>query len=432
MKVVVIGASPYDILPIILNDFLLETHVVRELVLVELNAELLQLHLTVAQAIARAADNPADITGTRNLYAALPGADMVLLCPKTGDPERWLADKQAMDDIGLGAQARAFGGLGGLLSGMRSAHMLRAIADSMRAVCPKAPLLLRTPPLDLCTQAVNDFGGVRAYGTGAVNAQHGHREVCALLGASHLEVCLDIAGIPGAPYLLGARDSDTHDDLLPEIEQKIMDGAWGSLPAHILSVYGALPVGDLRHHTDRLPDMPDTPRYDALPTPGTPAFQRDRLTALATVATDGLNARGRAAWASMMPVCGIHFGMGALALIGEEQGKLSGLMLPNTPAYLPDIPAGIAVQVPLTCCHGSLVDAPALRLPVPLRDLMIQHGEATRLAARAAWFGDRSALREAVEQLPALDGVDRLYALDFLSQRIEVHRDVLPQFFDED
>ncbi len=430
MKVVVIGASPYDILPIVLNDFLLETHVVRELTIVELNPELLQLHLTVAQAIARAADNPVDITGTRNIHAALPGADMVLLCPKTPDPVRWHADKQAMEGIGLGAQARAFGGLGGLLVGLRSGHMLRAISDSMRVVCPKALLLLRTPPLDIAAQAVNDFGGVRAYGTGAENALRGQHAVCNLLGVGIQHAHLAIAGIAGAPYLLDAREPDTNADLLPEIERKIMDGAWGTLPAHILSVYGAVPVGDLRYHTDRLPDMADSPRYDDLPMPGTPAFQRDRLTALATVATEGLSAKGRAAWATMMPTCGIHFGMGALSLIGEGQGLLAGLMLPNTPAYLPDVPSGIVVQVPLPCCRGSLVDAPALNMPLPLRDLIVQHGEACRCAARAAWFGDRTALRETVELLPALDGIDRLYALDFVEQRIAAHRDVLPQFFD--
>ena len=72
-----------------------------------------------------------------------------------------------------------------------------------------------------------------------------------------------------------------------------------------------------------------------------------------------------------------------------------------------------------------------IRVPAPLAEIMMDIDETNRLAALAT-TGDWSALREAVEVDPALEGLDRLYVQEVVRRLVQLNGDVLSRLVDDE
>ena len=66
-----------------------------------------------------------------------------------------------------------------------------------------------------------------------------------------------------------------------------------------------------------------------------------------------------------------------------------------------------------------------------MAEIMMDIDETNRLAALAA-TGDWSALREAVEVDPALEGLDRLYVQEVVRRLVQLNGDVLSRLVDDE
>ena len=102
-----------------------------------------------------------------------------------------------------------------------------------------------------------------------------------------------------------------------------------------------------------------------------------------------------------------------------------GLIRPNDGAVA-CVPDGRFVLLPSVVSGPQLSAQPLPPFPMALEELLDRLTEANLLYAQAAAFGDRIALREALEADPALAGVDLLYALDTVDDMVAAS--ALPRF----
>ena len=99
-------------------------------------------------------------------------------------------------------------------------------------------------------------------------------------------------------------------------------------------------------------------------------------------------------------------------------------------ASLPQLPPNAIIESDLHLADG-LVQPQGIRVPAPLAEIMMDIDETNRLAALAA-TGDWSALREAVEVDPALEGLDRLYVQEVVRRLVQLNGDILSRLVDDE
>lgn len=120
MKIVILGAGAYELAPALLDDLFVQYQTVCDLWVVDDSLDTAELTARAAQSLARAAALPARVFYTANPRKALPDADYVLWCREAPDAADFARDLAALDAIGLGKQARPFGGIGGAMTDRKS------------------------------------------------------------------------------------------------------------------------------------------------------------------------------------------------------------------------------------------------------------------------------------------------------------------------
>jgi 6-phospho-beta-glucosidase len=123
-----------------------------EVVLIDLNAERLELVKTLADKLARAAGLDLTITTTTDRRAGLTGCDAVLTSFRPGGFEaRYLDESIPLKHGVIGQETQ---GPGGFFMALRSIHVMQGIVADMEAVCPGAILFNYTNPINLVSEAV--------------------------------------------------------------------------------------------------------------------------------------------------------------------------------------------------------------------------------------------------------------------------------------
>jgi 6-phospho-beta-glucosidase len=123
-----------------------------EVVLIDLNAERLELVKTLADKLARAAGLDLTITTTTDRRAGLTGCDAVLTSFRPGGFEaRYLDESIPLKHGVIGQETQ---GPGGFFMALRSIHVMQGIVADMEAVCPHAILFNYTNPINLVSEAV--------------------------------------------------------------------------------------------------------------------------------------------------------------------------------------------------------------------------------------------------------------------------------------
>jgi 6-phospho-beta-glucosidase len=123
-----------------------------EVVLIDLNAERLELVKTLADKLARAAGLDLTITTTTDRRAGLTGCDAVLTSFRPGGFEaRYLDESIPLKHGVIGQETQ---GPGGFFMALRSIHVMQGIVADMEAVCPHAILFNYTNPINHVSEAV--------------------------------------------------------------------------------------------------------------------------------------------------------------------------------------------------------------------------------------------------------------------------------------
>ena len=430
MKIALIGQDIPMLLPTLMTDLLFAGKEPADLTLEEKNPAMQDLLRGYGDAVLRKAGIGGTLAVSDSREAVLSGADCVIYAGDCQPGSRFHMDRNALgsdeeNDPGLTDQARVNGGLGGLMHALRAGEEVLRLCDAMDECCPKALVINLGQPVARTT-AVFLNRGYRCYGLGRtpMKGASGADTYIRRLRIPPERAEVTIAGLPGFAFLMAIRDGGK--DLTGKLKKAAENNELGALSRRWLDWWGALPVGDVTDHAEFLPAQPDYIPEEKPEFGETVEKRRERILYMNTVREQGAEKR-EGAMAQLLllskapPIRPVKL---ALALLRKETAVLEAVTRRNG-RTLPDLPPEAVIEANLALRDGEDVTE-SIRLPAALAEIMTEVDAANRLAAKAA-AGDREALREYMEEDPALGGLDRLYCMEVADALIRMHADVLPR-----
>lgn len=430
MKIALIGQDIPMLLPTLMTDLLFAGKEPADLALEEKNPAMQDLLRGYGDAVLRKAGIGGTLAVSDSREAVLSGADCVIYAGDCQPGSRFHMDRNALgsdeeNDPGLTDQARVNGGLGGLMHALRAGEEVLRLCDAMDECCPEALVINLGQPVARTT-AVFLNRGYRCYGLGRtpMKGASGADTYIRRLRIPPERAEVTIAGLPGFAFLMAIRDGGK--DLTGKLKKAAENNELGALSRRWLDWWGALPVGDVTDHAEFLPAQPDYIPEEKPEFGETVEKRRERILYMNTVREQGAEKR-EGAMAQLLllskapPIRPVKL---ALALLRKETAVLEAVTRRNG-RTLPDLPPEAVIEANLALRDGEDVTE-SIRLPAALAEIMTEVDAANRLAAKAA-AGDREALREYMEEDPALGGLDRLYCMEVANALIRMHADVLPR-----
>ncbi len=433
-KIVIAGAGAYHFAPAIFEDLFINRREPVEVWMVDSDLDMAELSARGAQALARGFGCEARFYYTTQLSKATFGADAVIFCADFLDEEAWNKDLKALDDVGLGKQARLRGGIGGAMQTLRVLDFITDLAMQMSEECPDAPLIICDSgfggvQLARACECAQRFCGVRTLGVSGVTEQTKKR-LALYLDIREEDLDIQCAGLNNFSWVTRLRDRRKDTDLIPRCMKEMQEDSREELSSQYIDWYGAIPAGERVMLYELLADTEKSPRKTVLLSGVGLADYELRKRNLALLTVHGpLSPEGAKAWGqirksglvSARPVQILR------ALWGEKDCRVDNLNMPCDGA-VEGVAPGRFVECPAMIdkngVHGETVE-----LPVELHDLMGQLSLTNVLYAEAAATGSRAALREAMEIDPALSGIDLLYTEGVLSDMMEAQKEKLKRFF---
>ena len=438
MKLALIGQDIPMLLPSLLTDLLFAGKTAADVYAEEKNGAMQAVLQGYGDALFRQAGLGGGFTACGDRAEVLRGADAVIYAGDVMAASRFRMDREALsgrdedDPFGLTGQARVNGGIGGLLHTLRQGSAVYELCGRMREECPGAVVITLGQPVARTT-AMFLAEGFPAYGLNGqyIKGSNGLDAMAQKLGKKDAsEIQARVAGLPGFSFLLELKNSmggDLLSDLIPMVRRESM----GRLSARWLKRYGAVAVGDIPAHAEWLPDEEDyIPEKDP-PFGETVERRKERILCMNTVSDKGLtdNEAQMAQLLLLSKAPAVRPVRLALALLKKEDLRMESVTRRNN-GELPQLPAAAVIESRLELAKGEIVPH-GWRMPADLADVCMDIDLTSRLAAQAA-RGDRSALREAVETDPALEGLDRLYVQDVVDRMIRMHNDIITCFDEEE
>lgn len=194
MKIAIIGAAGLRT-PLIIKSILArqERLCLDELVLMDIDAERLELIGALTSIIEKSADTKFHILRTIDPTIALKDADFVITTFRVGGIESRAIDERVPLNYGVLGQETT--GPGGFAMGIRSIPVILDYVHLMKAICPNAWLINFANPAGMLTEAViRQAGWMRIAGIcdGPISMQ---LVIASLLGAKPEEIYLDYFGL---------------------------------------------------------------------------------------------------------------------------------------------------------------------------------------------------------------------------------------------
>ena len=129
-----------------------------EIVLIDLDAERLELIRGLAERMAAAKGVDLTASATTDRRAGLDGCDAILTSYRPGGFEARVLDERIPLTHGVIGQETQ--GPGGFFMALRSIHVMRQILDDVAVACPEARIFNYTNPVNIVAQAVTDHSDV--------------------------------------------------------------------------------------------------------------------------------------------------------------------------------------------------------------------------------------------------------------------------------
>ncbi|MEU8588080.1 6-phospho-beta-glucosidase [Streptomyces sp. NPDC048664] len=220
---------------------------VEELVLLDPDADRVELVAALARRILARQGHPGRVVATQDLGRAVEGADAVLLQLRVGGQAAREQDETWPLECGCVGQETT--GAGGLAKALRTVPVVLDIAERVRRANPEAWIIDFTNPVGIVTRALLDEGH-RAIGlcNVAIGLQ---RRFAALLDVPPADVHLDHVGLnhltwERAVRLGGPEGEDALPSLLAEHGERIAGDL--RLPRALLDRLGVVPSYYLRYY----------------------------------------------------------------------------------------------------------------------------------------------------------------------------------------
>ncbi|SDY94681.1 6-phospho-beta-glucosidase [Saccharopolyspora shandongensis] len=217
--------------------------VIDEIVLVDPDAERLEVVAAFCRRLLREAGHPARLRTTPDVVEAATGASAVLLQLRVGGQEARFGDETFPLDCGCIGQETT--GAGGLAKALRTVPVVLDIAEHVRAVAPDAWIVNFTNPVGIVTRALLAEGH-RAVGLCNVAITFS-RWIAQLLDVTPDAVRLEHTGLNHLTWVRGVRVDGR--DVLPELLAEHADALAGhiGLPSDLLRRLGMVPSYYLKY-----------------------------------------------------------------------------------------------------------------------------------------------------------------------------------------
>jgi 6-phospho-beta-glucosidase len=394
-----------------------------EIVLIDLDADRLELIRGLAQRMATAKGLELTVSATTDRRAGLDGCDAVLTSYRPGGFEARVLDEKIPLRHGVIGQETQ--GPGGFFMALRSIHVMQGILDDMALACPGARVFNYTNPVNVVAQAVTDHSDVPFVSLceGPIVYPEEIAEAAGLDPAR-----LDVASVGLNHGSWSVRHTYDGQDLLPLLQE-----TWARR-AHdpelkpsvrrmlrLATVMDSLPSEYFQYYyfeqdvLRELTGKPTTRAEDILGwVPGYWAHYAEQA-ARDSPELDPRRSRGG--------INELELAIDCMDAVFNDRGETLPVNVPNQ-GSIPGFPDTLVVETLGHCDAAGVRPLPMPGLPTHLRGLVEALGEYQQAAADAAWSGDA---RDAVRALAAhplvrsVDLAERLYG-----ELAAAHREPLP------
>jgi len=428
MKITVIGGgSTYT--PELVNGFLarVDRLPLKELWLVDIDAERLDIVGGFAQRMAAAKGQPFEVILSTNQQEAISGASYVITQLRVGQMPARRSDEYLGKRHGLIGQETT--GVGGMAKALRTIPVILDIARDMREKAPCALLLNFTNPAGLVTEALSrhapDVPAVGVCNVGITTKMEileemekftgqkveDNRAVLKTLGLNHLtwHYGFTIDGEDMWPVLFPAYLERVRQEAEPEFDIHTLE-TLGMMPNYYLQYFyytGKKLGAQVKWPPSRAEEVMEIEK-DLL---------RDYADPCLTEPPADLMKRGGAYYSTL-----------ATQLVDSHYNDLGQVHVVNIPhrGAVPGWPADWVLEMPCTVDRKGIHPIPAMPLPPACFGLIAQVKMYELLTVEAAVHGDRDAAYQALLAHPIGPSADKV--LEVLDDILETNRKYLPQF----
>jgi 6-phospho-beta-glucosidase len=394
--------------------------VVDELVLLDPDAERLEVVAGLSGRILRRRGWAGDLVTTDDRQRAIDGADFVVVQLRVGGQAARHTDETL--PIGYGCLGQETTGPGGLAKALRTVPLVLEIAEETAARgAPGAWVVDFTNPVGIVTQALVDEGH-RAVGLCNV-AIHVQRRIGHYLGVDPDTVELEHVGLNHLTWARSAmvdgvdRLPELLDRFSPELELE------SGVPAGLLHLLGALPSYYLHYYYCLNENLAE----QAAPGWRSRAevvaeLEQELLTEYRDPALDAkpakLSYRGGAFYseAAVRLIASLHHGTGDVQVVDVRND-----------GALPGLPDDAVVEVPCTVDRDGAHPLPQRSLPPDMAGLVAHCKAYERLAVEAAVTGSRDTMIRALVANPLVGQYPLAERLT--DTLLTANRRILPRFF---
>lgn len=395
-----------------------------EVVLIDLNAERLEIVKTIAQRMAKHRGLDLKVTATTDRRAGLADCDAVLTSFRPGGFEARHLDESLPLQFGVIGQETQ--GPGGFFMALRSIHIMQGIIADMEAVCPQARLFNYTNPINIISEAVTHHTSIPTISLceGPIIFPRGLARTAGLdpdkldttmVGLNH--GCWTIRhlydGEDLMPKIRAAYEQKRTDPATNKTDRRMMElaCAMDSIPAYYFQYYyykDEVLAEQRAKPTTRAQDiMASAPGY----------WEHYREQAQSESPTlDPARSRG-----------GLHeleLAIDVMDAVFNNRNEVWPVNVPNRGA-LPDFPDDLVVEVPGRVGGTGATPIPQSPLPRHVVGLVKMLGEYQALTAEAAWSGTR---RDAIRALASNPLVFSLHTAEAIYDHMAaVFKEYLPE-----
>ena len=395
-----------------------------ELVLVDLDAERLEVVAEIGRRIARARGADIRITATTDRAAGLADADVVLTSFRPGGFEARVLDEQLPLRHGVIGQETQ--GPGGFFMALRSIHVMRDIVADIERVAPRAKLVNYTNPVNIVSEAVTHHTSIPTVSLcegplvfpGGVARNAGldpDRLDATLVGLNHTgwTVHHEYDGEDVMPLV---REAAERRAASPSGDRRAdrmlaLAAAMGSLPSAYLWYYYFRDEA-----LEEARAAPTTRAQDILAeVDGYWAHYREQATAAEPV-LDPARSRGG--------ILELELAVDVIDAWVNDTDETWPVNVPNAGGALPGLPDDLVVEVPGRVGAGGITPVPVPPLRVEVLGLIQALGAFQALTAEAAWSGTRRDAVAALAGHPLVLSLTRAEAI--YDEMAAAHRAWLP------
>ena len=396
-----------------------------EIVLIDLDADRLELIRGLAERMAGAKGVDITVSATTDRRAGLDGCDAVLTSYRPGGFEARVLDERIPLSHGVIGQETQ--GPGGFFMALRSIHVMRGILDDIAVACPGTRIFNYTNPVNVVAQAVCDHSDIPFVSLCARGRSCSRRSWPRRPGSIRRGSTSRASGSTTAPGACAtpttARTScrcsrrrtsaaPRDPELKPQTRRML----------RLASVMGALPSEYFQYYyfedevLRELTDKPTTRAEDILGwVPGYWEHYVEQARSDRPV-LDPARSRGG--------INELELAIDCMDAVFNDRKETLPVNVPNA-GSIPGFPDTLVVETLGQCDADGIRPLPMPGLPAHLAGLVEALGEYQQAAADAAWSGDA---RDAVRALAAhplvrsIDLAEHLYA-----EMAAAHRAHLPE-----